>query len=43
MKVRYDMNWIDSIKNYIPYNNQEENDKKIILNSIDAVSFVFIT
>ncbi len=38
MKVRYDMNWIDSIKNYIPYNNQEENDKKIILNSIDAFS-----
>ena len=36
MKVREDMNWIDSIKNYIPSNDQEENDKKIILNSIDT-------
>ncbi|AWK51121.1 NUDIX hydrolase [Clostridium beijerinckii] len=25
------MNWIDSIKNYIPSNEQEENDKEIIL------------
>ena len=30
------MNWINSIKNYIPYNDQEKNDKKIILNSIDT-------
>ncbi|BCZ48378.1 NUDIX hydrolase [Clostridium gelidum] len=29
------MNWIDSIKNYIPCNEQEKNDKKIILKSID--------
>lgn len=29
------MNWIESIKNYIPYDDQEKNDKKIILNSID--------
>lgn len=36
MKVRDDMNWIESIKNYIPSNHQEENDKKIILNSIDT-------
>ena len=28
------MNWIDSIQNYIPCNEQEKNDKKIILNSI---------
>lgn len=28
------MNWIESIKNYIPYDDQEKNDKKIILNSI---------
>ncbi|OOM74351.1 NUDIX domain protein [Clostridium puniceum] len=30
------MYWVDSIKNYIPCNNQEKNDKKIILNSIDT-------
>jgi ADP-ribose pyrophosphatase YjhB (NUDIX family) len=36
MKVREDMNWIDSIKNYIPSNDQEENDKKIILDSINT-------
>jgi len=29
------MNWIDSIKNYIPCNDQEKNDKKIILSSLD--------
>ena len=38
MKVRDDMNWIESIKNYIPSNDQEESDKKIILNSIDTFS-----
>lgn len=30
------MNWIDSIKNYLPSNEQEENDKKIILDSINT-------
>jgi len=30
------MNWIDSIQNYIPCNEQEKNDKKIILKSIDT-------
>lgn len=30
------MNWIDSIKNYIPCNEKEKNDKKIILKSIDT-------
>ncbi|WP_160685427.1 NUDIX hydrolase [Clostridium sp. C2-6-12] len=30
------MNWIDSIINYIPYDDQEKNDKKIILNSIET-------
>lgn len=32
------MNWIDSIKNYISYNDQEDNDKKIILDCINNFS-----
>jgi len=29
------MNWIDSIKNYSPYSEQEENDKEIIIRCFD--------
>lgn len=29
------MNWIDQIKEYTPYNEQEEADKKLILNAIN--------
>ena len=28
------MNWIDDIKNYVPYNEQEKKDKELILNAI---------
>ena len=31
-----DMNWIDLIKNYNPYNEQEKKDKEIILYCIDT-------
>lgn len=30
------MHWIDSIKRYIPYNEQEKKDKEVILHSIEA-------
>lgn len=36
MKVRENMNWIDSIKKYNPYNEQEKKDKEIILNCINT-------
>lgn len=29
------MDWINSIKEYIPYNEQESNDKELILNAIE--------
>lgn len=29
------MNWIESIKKYVPYNEQEEKDKEVILKCID--------
>jgi 8-oxo-dGTP pyrophosphatase MutT (NUDIX family) len=29
------MNWIDAIKKYVPYNEQEEKDKEIILKCLD--------
>ena len=28
------MNWIKEIENYVPFNAQEESDKKIILDAI---------
>lgn len=35
MKVREDMNWLEMIRKYNPYNEQEEKDKEIILQCID--------
>ena len=29
------MQWINDIKNYIPYNEQEETDKRLILQCLD--------
>ena len=29
------MNWIESIKNYIPYNSQEAKDKDLIIECIN--------
>lgn len=30
------MNWIEQLKNYLPYNEQEEKDKELILKCIDT-------
>jgi hypothetical protein len=36
LKVRLDMDWIDLIKKYNPYNEQEKKDKEIMLYCIDT-------
>lgn len=36
MKGSEILNWIQLIKNYIPYNDEEKKDKELILNSIDT-------
>ena len=36
MKVRENMDWIEIIRKYNPYNEQEEQDKEIILQCIDT-------
>lgn len=35
MKVRLDMDWIEIIRKYVPYNEQEEKDKEIMLQCIN--------
>jgi 8-oxo-dGTP pyrophosphatase MutT (NUDIX family) len=35
MKVRLDMDWIEMIRKYIPYNEQEEKDKEIMAQCIN--------
>ena len=36
------MNWINSIKEYIPYNEQEEKDKEVFIKCINMFDDILI-
>jgi 8-oxo-dGTP pyrophosphatase MutT (NUDIX family) len=41
-RVRRSMNWINSIKEYIPYNEQEEKDKEVFIKCINMFDDILI-
>jgi len=41
-RVRRSMNWIKSIKEYIPYNEQEEKDKEVFIKCINMFDDILI-